>query len=147
MWGRDAEEYPAKEQLRTHFAFWHAAARFQLDLVRDTAISDGWALRAPAFDRVVAYKETTASLDLDLSAAPQLLVAVAVDTLANYSEIDLGLLSPGPHTLALPYSSDWAVVAMIPPSVAMPALPPAALVLIGVVAAAMGAVMVRRREI
>ena len=53
--------------------------------------------------------------------APAALVLRAVDTIISYAPINLGVRSPGVHTIDLPYSSDWAIEAHVPPSV--PVLP------------------------
>ena len=128
VWGHEGTEYPAKEQLRTFHTFWHTRERFDLDLVRANAVTDGWGLRAPDGKRYVAYAEGVSSLDLDLGGAAEPLAAVAVDTLASYAEIDLGVLGKTSHTLSLPHTSDWAIAASAP--VTIPALPPAGLLLL-----------------
>ncbi len=44
VWGREEEEYPNKEQRRTHYTFWHEEGHFDLDLERAPNVSNGWAL-------------------------------------------------------------------------------------------------------
>lgn len=123
VWGHEGAEYPNKDQLRTHYTFWHAKGRFDLDLERAPMVSDGWALRSTDGERFVAYKEGATSVQLDLSGAPESLVGVAVDTKLAYAPVPIGLLAPGPHTIALPYASDWAIAVRVHGKASVPALP------------------------
>jgi len=129
VWGREENEYPNKEQLRTHYTFWHEEGHFALDLERAPTVSNGWALRSTDGERFVAYRESASSIQLDISTAPATLVLRAVDTEIAYAPLNLGARSPGVHTIDLPYTSDWAIEAHMPPSV--PVLPMAGVAALG----------------
>ena len=99
--------YPNPEQLRTAQRFWND--RFELGMERANDLSNGYVLRSAGSKRWVVYKENTDSIQVDLSEMPEEHPAVAVDAAADYSEIDLGAVAPGVHSIALPHVSDWAV--------------------------------------
>jgi hypothetical protein len=99
--------YPNRQQLRTHATFFDN--RFGSDLVRANELTDGTCLVNPQRNQYIFYKEDCEQIRVDLStmAGPQR--AVAVDALKPYREIDMGVLSPGDHTLTIEYRSDWAI--------------------------------------
>ena len=103
----DARPYPNPEQLRTFRTFWRD--RFLLDLKPATELTDGYALKVPGGDLAVFYKESTSSVELDLSAMSEALTGVAVDTKLDYLEIELGDLAAEPQVWSAPYESDWAI--------------------------------------
>ena len=106
--------YPNPEQLRTHYTFWHENDRFTLDLEQANDLADSentYLLRRSDDSRYIIYGEDVATVQIDL---PNLLSAtnvIAVDTKADYQEIDLGVVDPGnDRQLVLPYQSDWAII-------------------------------------
>ena len=107
FYAKSPHPYPNPEQLRTFQRFWEG--RFDLDMERANALTDGCALKTPGIERLVLYKENADTIDVDLSGMPRPAGAVAVDTAKDYEEIDLGVLDARQQTLRLPYQSDWAV--------------------------------------
>ncbi|NQT53185.1 DUF5060 domain-containing protein [bacterium] len=103
--------YPHPEQLRTHYAFWHAHRRFPLDMERSADLSRrGVAVLTNSDNtRTIAYQEDTPALRIDLAGMNGPLPAVAVDTRRAYAEVDLGMIKPVHQTIRLPARSDWAV--------------------------------------
>jgi hypothetical protein len=99
--------YPNPEQLQTFSAFWEG--RFLLDMERANDITDGYGLRTSGNDNYVFYGEEVSSIDMNLSAMADSYQAVAVDTLREYEEIDLGVIAPSEWTWHAPYDSDWAI--------------------------------------
>lgn len=99
--------YPEPHQIRTWATFW--ADRFQAGLLPCNQLTNGICARDVERERFVFYTTDTGLVTMNLGAMPGPGRAVAVDTLAPYAEIDLGLLEPGNHAFAAPYPSDWAV--------------------------------------
>jgi hypothetical protein len=125
FWGVwDGPLYPNPEQMRTHARFWEN--RFQINLTRANDLTDGVALKTPANDLFIFYKENTSSIRMNLSGMNENRRAVAVDTKRAYSEIDLGNPSPSNQTWTAPYTSDWAIAVGhgIGPLVPPPPSPP-----------------------
>jgi len=112
FWGfftNSTHPYPNPEQLKTHGTFWHGGRRFLLDMERANELSNGYVLADSANRHFVVYLENASVIEIDLTQAPGPLRAVAVDTTAEYTEIEFGTLSPTLQTLALPYASDWVL--------------------------------------
>lgn len=101
--------YPNPEQLETHGNFWHGRNRFLLDMERANELSDGYVLADPSRQHFAIYREAANSIQIDLSSASSALPAVAVDTVGEYLEIDLGTLAPALQSVILPHNSDWAL--------------------------------------
>jgi hypothetical protein len=101
--------YPNPEWLRCHYIFWHEHDRCLRDFERANSLTDAYMLKESSSSNYVVYKESTSSIEINLSGAPRLLPAVAVDCADTYSEIDLGLLPTSKQTVTLPHSSDWAL--------------------------------------
>ena len=99
--------YPNPEQLATVNQFW--VGRFLLDMSRDNSLTDGYCLKTSTNDNYVFYKESTSSVQMDLSGMSGSKPAVAVDTKLTYAEIDLGTRTATNQTWTAPYSSDWAI--------------------------------------
>lgn len=99
--------YPNPQWIKTNAEFFQD--RFHLDLERDNTITDGTCLRRPDGSEFVFYKEETESIQMDLSEMSEPKLAIAVDTLKPYHEMDLGKLEPNAHIWNAPYPSDWAI--------------------------------------
>ncbi len=111
-WGERSDNgdyYTADEktQLQTHLTFWHTKRRFLRGMV-PVDLGDAYCL-ALGSSNYVAYRRDADSITIDLSGAADSLEAIAVDTSATYSEIDLGTLSPENQTINLPHVSHWAL--------------------------------------
>jgi PKD repeat protein len=114
-------EYPedAKNWIKTYSRVFKN--RFSKDMVRANELisgtddpAGGVALRTPDNARFIFYKEDTSDLLMDLSAMPEALPAVAIDTKQAYEEIPLGDLEPGLNAIVFendpPLDSDWIVI-------------------------------------
>ena len=101
--------YPNKEQIKTYSVFFNDKGRFAKDMVRENAITDGYALKRPTDQHYIFYKEDTSSIQTDLSGMNGAQPAVAVDTKNVYAEVNLGILSPTQQSINFPNQSDWAV--------------------------------------
>ncbi|MDX6752098.1 DUF5060 domain-containing protein [Geminicoccaceae bacterium 1502E] len=101
-----SKPYRNAAQLLTWSRFF--ADRFLPDMVRDNAITDGWALRSGR-TRYLFYKENAASIRLDLEGMDGAQDAVAVDARSPYREIPIGRLASRGQLWAAPYRSDWAI--------------------------------------
>ena len=99
--------YPRPEQIKTWATFFDN--RFANDLLPCNTLSNAYCLKTPGSDFYVLYRSATDSIDIDLRSMNVERPAIAVDTREAYLEIDLGVLLPVQHTLALPRSSDWAI--------------------------------------
>ena len=99
--------YPNPHWIKTYAEFFKD--RFHLDLERDNTITDGVCLRRPGGSEFLFYREEAESIRMDLSSMPSRTLAVAVDVLKPYHEIDLGPLKPKAQTWQAPYRSDWAI--------------------------------------
>jgi hypothetical protein len=128
-WGVwDGPDYPNPEQMAAHARFWRG--RFRLDLERASQLTDGAALKTPDSSHLIFYKESTASIRMDLASIGGPRRAVAVDTKKAYAEISLGVLEARNQTWTAPYSSDWAIALSPasgqddPPSAPHPPAPP-----------------------
>ncbi|MBU2677984.1 MAG: DUF5060 domain-containing protein [Gammaproteobacteria bacterium] len=129
--------HPEATALRTHFEFWDTNNRFHLDMSADESlIENGLALKSSDNTRYIFYSrddivpvggvdEVTVNLSSMNGGQP----AIAVDTLATYSEVDLGTLqASNGQTLSLPYVSDWVIAIGdfgSPPAPAQRSKPPA----------------------
>ena len=102
-----AYPYPNPEQLQTVHRFWRE--RFLLDMQRDNAMTNGYALKTPDNRQLVLYRQDADSVFVDLSAFDGRLSAVAVDAGKAYKELPLETLKREKQMIALPYKSDWAV--------------------------------------
>jgi lysophospholipase L1-like esterase len=104
-----SEPYPNQAQIKTYSQFFFDNGRFLADMERANTLTDGVALKTQDNNNYVFYKEDTASIQVDLSGMSGSQRVIAVDALQAYSEIDLGVLAPGVHTINLPSTSDWAI--------------------------------------
>jgi hypothetical protein len=98
--------YPNAKHLLTNGRFWRD--RFNKDLVRDNALTNGVCLRK-SNTSYVFYKESTSQITMNLTGMASSKKAVAVDCIADYEEIPLGTYTAANQTFNAPYSSDWAV--------------------------------------
>lgn len=99
--------YPNPEWIQNYARFFEN--RFFADMERCNALTNGVCLKRPANAHFVFYREATSSIELDLSAMSGPQPAIAVDTRADYGEIDLGTLNAENQTWRAPYQSDWAI--------------------------------------
>ncbi len=99
--------YPNPELIKTYAKFFKN--RFMQDMERDENITDGLSLKCSTNTHYIFYKDSTDTIQMDLSGMNGAQPAVAVDTRKNYTEINLGLLRPANKTWTAPYSSDWAI--------------------------------------
>lgn len=118
IWGRIENDVAVNDGRKASLPYDNAAQlltwrrffenRFLPDMVRDNALTDGWALRSGR-SRYVFYRESAASIRLDLSGMDGDQPAVAVDARRPYQEVILGQLEPRQQTWQAPYESDWAI--------------------------------------
>ena len=105
MWG-PGPDYPNPEQLATIARFWEH--RFTADLQPHPSPPSGWVLR-DGDTRHVVYIEHTNSVTIHVPAATAPAPIIAVDARTSYTELNLGTLDAGTHTITLPTTSDWAL--------------------------------------
>nr|WP_286669000.1 T9SS type A sorting domain-containing protein [Fodinibius salicampi] len=89
--------------------FW--TDRFAVDFERNNSLTDGYALSTPSKNKLIFYKESTSSIDMDLTGVT-VESAVAVDTrAAPYTEINItsNIISNSQITWMAPNSSDWVI--------------------------------------
>ena len=98
--------YPHPHWIKTYSVF--IENRFRHDLVRAEAAGSA-CLKTSDGSKWLFYEEDTQKLKMDLTDMSRPSLAVAVDVLQPYREIDLGILKPEPQVWAAPYKSDWAV--------------------------------------
>lgn len=108
-YGKADPLYPNPEQLRTHYSFWHIKKRFLLDMNRANHLSDAYVLASKNNKNLVAYKEDTDFIEIDLSNMPTPSQVIAVNTKNEYKEINLGALAAKKHTIRFSVMSDWAL--------------------------------------
>jgi hypothetical protein len=117
IWGSlDAEgrslPYPHAAWFRCYAAFF--ADRFASDMHACPEVVDGGvAMRSADGGRAIFYVEDADSLTIDLSDMSRPCAAVVVDALGPYAETDVGLLTPGKHTIRFRGRSDWAVAVSV----------------------------------
>ena len=101
--------YPNKNQIKTYSRFFEN--RFKKDLSRCSSLTSGGArcLKRSNNRDYIFYRESTSSIQMDLSGMSGAQPAVAVDTKKTYSEISLGTLNAKSQTWSAPYSSDWVI--------------------------------------
>ncbi len=100
-----------KRAFRTHREFWKDE-RLRLDMSPDNdrvSGATGWCLATVDKSHFVFFVEDADSVTIDLSGMPGTQPVVAIDAKKDYSEIDLGTLAPGTHTIQLGSASDWAI--------------------------------------
>ena len=108
--------YPNPEQFLTHRDFWED--RLLVDMAPDDTIAGGTEESGVALSNgrvAVVYAQDVNRIALDLTGWSGDLLAVAVDTIGDYQEIDLGGLLAGIQDVTLPYVSDWAIAIGYPP--------------------------------
>lgn len=105
--GGGSAPYPSPQYIKTNAEFFKD--RFFKDMVPDTSITDGYALKRPTRAHYLFYREDASSIQMDLSGMECPKPAIAVDTKQAYAEIDLDTLSNVDQTWTAPYQSDWAV--------------------------------------
>jgi hypothetical protein len=99
--------YPNKHQIKTWSLFWKS--RFKKQMIRDNSLTEGVCLKAPG-RLLVFYKEDADSIEMNLAEFAAGFRAIAVDTKAQYKEIELTDLKPNPaQRFKAPHNSDWAV--------------------------------------
>jgi len=104
--------YPNKDQIKTYSVFFHDKGRFLADMTPANQLSGDANTRillSRDAQSLVLYRESAATIDVDLTGMPGPQPAAAVDTKKAYSEINLGDLQPEPQTIKLPEVSDWVV--------------------------------------
>jgi hypothetical protein len=100
-----------KRAFRTHREFWKQG-RLKLDMSPDNrrvSRATGYCLVGADKKQLVFFVEDTDSVTIDLSDVPGSQPAIAVDTKADYHEIDKGFLKAGLHTIHLNQTSDWVI--------------------------------------
>ena len=100
-----------KRSFRTCREFWKHG-RLKLSMSPDNGRvsgATGYCLVAADRKHFVFFVEEADSVTINLNGMPGSQPAVAVDAKARYEEIDKGLLTPGPHTIDLGRTSDWAL--------------------------------------
>ncbi len=115
IWGRldsgagesGSAPYPRPEWIKTWSTFFKA--RFVKDMTRAEELTDGVCLKRPSDRHFVFYKESTTSIQMNLSHMSGSQPAVAIDARKPYAEIDLGDTAPRRRTWTAPYRSDWAI--------------------------------------
>ncbi|MDB9524843.1 cadherin-like domain-containing protein, partial [Oscillatoria sp. CS-180] len=112
--GNEGPPYPNLEQLRTHQTFWTGNGRFTLDLEQANDLADSpntYLLKRSDDSRYIIYGEDVDAIQVDLPNLVGATNVIAVDTKAEYQEINFGVIEPGnDRQLLLPYLSDWALV-------------------------------------
>ncbi|MEO0375380.1 MAG: LamG domain-containing protein [Cyanobacteria bacterium P01_A01_bin.17] len=112
--GSEGPSYSNREDLRTHYTFWHEKGRFTLDLEQANNRADSpdtHILKRSNNSRYIVYAEDRDSVQLDLDVTGSGARAIAVDTEQGYQERDLGFVGEGNNRrINLPYRSDWAIV-------------------------------------
>ncbi len=79
-------------------------------MIRATELTDGVCLKRPSDRHFVFYKESTNSIQMDLSKMSGSQAAVAIDARKPYAEIDLGESVPRRKwTWTAPHRSDWVI--------------------------------------
>ncbi len=73
--------------------------RFLIDMARANTLTDGVCLRTPDGLRLVFYKEDSDGIRLELPKTDGRQVAVAVDAMKPYMEINLGVLDAQSHRI------------------------------------------------
>jgi hypothetical protein len=102
--------FAAPETFRTHQSFWEERLLLEMDPHNEiTGGNLAFALADDNLSDIVVYQEDTASIQLKLSRLSERILARAVDTKADYTEIPLGLLSNSDQVWNAPYESDWAI--------------------------------------
>lgn len=104
-----SEPYPNPEMIRTYATFF--ANRFHTAMEPDNSLSDGAVLRLGTGTHLIAYKEETGALRIDLTTVTEPLRLVAVDTRLPYRELVIDTLRASEHVWRAPYVSDWALAA------------------------------------
>lgn len=99
--------YPNPEMLVTANRFLNC--RFLLNMERAESLSDGHCLKSTTNLNYLFYKESTTTVQMDLSGMASSQSGIAVDTKLDYAEIDMGLRSATNQTWTAPYSSDWGI--------------------------------------
>jgi hypothetical protein len=94
--------------LKTWSVFFNEKNRFRADMERKNELTDGYCLASPDDKRYVFYKESTSSIDMDLSRFDGVLHAVAVDAEKSYEELAV-TVTRSRVTWDAPYRSDWAL--------------------------------------
>ena len=105
--GEASGPYPKPEWIKTWAEFFDG--RFLRDMVRANSITNGVCLKHPNNTQFVFYKESTSSIQMNLTTMSGAQRAVAVDAKLPYLEIDMGKLTASEHTWIAPYDSDWAI--------------------------------------
>ncbi|MHC4124703.1 MAG: DUF5060 domain-containing protein, partial [Planctomycetota bacterium] len=101
--------YPNRNQILCYSKFWQG--RFKKNMVRDNNLTDGYCLKEPD-GLCVFYKEDTDGIRMNLSGLVEPIKAVAVDTKADYKEIEIEAVKAKSYQLfKAPYKSDWAIAA------------------------------------
>ena len=100
--------YPDKEKLRCAQEFWRKY--LTLDMVRDHAITDGYALKSSNNRLYIIYKEDSNSVKIDLSMIREPSQIFYVDTLKAYREVTIDASQFENNIITMPYHSDWTIV-------------------------------------
>jgi hypothetical protein len=115
-----------QQRMQTWKQFWFEEGRFRLGMVADNSLTPdptktgenksidivGTVVLRDDEDLLVFYSEDTDVMNVDLTDLATAYNAVAVNTLAEYQEIDLGVIT-GQQAIRFESSGDW-VVAMTP---------------------------------
>lgn len=111
--GNHDPQWNNKNEIRTFGEFWTRKGRLLVDMERKNSMSsdnDTRVLFSEGSQCVVAYRENTDKINLDLTGVGGSRKAVAVDAKSDYEERALlSTLSASDQDISLPYPSDWAV--------------------------------------
>jgi hypothetical protein len=119
IWGVSSDLSPGglhsnRDELKTYAIFFNEKHRFLADMQpanERTTDKNTRVLLSRQANSLIAYRERTDTIQLDLSDLQAPLPAVAVDTKAAYKEIPLGELTAKKQTIRLPKTSDWIIAA------------------------------------
>jgi len=118
IWGIDPSLSPSgvfsnKHWIKTYSTFFHHNNRFLKDMTSgDPKLSinpNTHVLLSKETHSLVAYRESTDTIHIDLANLPASQPVIAVDTRKPYREIDFGKLAAKAQTIKLPAKSDWAL--------------------------------------
>jgi len=100
-----------KQAFRTHREFWKGG-RLKLNLSPDNGRvsgAEGYCLAAKDRKQFIFFVEDADSVRVDLHGMPDSATVVAINTKADYYEIDKGNLIAGFRTIRFDYKSDWVL--------------------------------------
>lgn len=100
-----------KQAFRTYQRFWNNG-RLKLSMTPDNnrvSQSNAYCLASQDKNHFVFFIEDADSITINLDGMPGKQPVIAVNTQANYKEMDKGIASAGTHKIPLDSRSDWAI--------------------------------------